>query len=140
MSERGSVGGGRERRLSPRYNAVLGCRISLPEEERSSVILFPEAEVAGRTRDVSETGLGVVVSDVRIAGRRIDKPGRALRVVVGLPDGPVEMRVVGVRSVQLEEDDPESGHLVGVHIGEMAPEDRKRYMKYLRSFVVGEEI
>ena len=47
------------------------------------------------------------------------------------------MQVVGVRSVELEEGVPESGYLVGVRISGMAPDDRRRYLKYLRSLAVG---
>jgi len=94
--------------------------------------------LVGYTNDVSETGLGIVLPTVRLAGRRVDSPERALRVVVGLPHEQVEMQVVGVRSVELEAGEPESGYLVGVHIREMAPDDRRRYLKYLRSLAVGD--
>ena len=85
---------------------------------------------------MSETGLGIVLPTVRLAGRRVDSPERALRVVVGLPREQVEMQVVGVRSVELEAGEPESGYLVGVHIREMTPDDRQRYLKYLHSLAV----
>ena len=131
MSERGSVGG-RERRLSPRYNVVLGCQISLPEEERSSVILFPDAGVAGRTRDVSETGLGVAVATIYAGYDCVVDQGRALRVTLSLPAGDVEMRATAVHYVRQDTAGSESAYVIGLRITGMDAGPRALYTDFLK--------
>ena len=129
-----------DRRVAPRYatrlEKALVVHVYLSDAKGAAGETKP-ARLVGYTHDVSETGLGIVLPTTRIAGRRVDSPGRALRVVVGLPNEQVEMQAAGVRSVELEEGEPGSGYLVGVHIGEMAPDDRRRYLKYLGSLAVG---
>jgi PilZ domain len=130
MSERGSVGG-RERRLSPRYNLVLGCQISLPEEERSSVLLFPDATVAGRTRDVSESGLGVVVETIYAGYDCVVDQGRALRVSLSLPSGDIELRATAVHYVRQDSAAGESAYVIGLSITGMDDDNRARYASLL---------
>jgi len=125
-----------ERRAAPRYatrlEKSLTVYVSLSDPKLTG------ARLVGYTRDVSETGLGVVLPELRIAGRSVVHPERELRLMIGLPYEPVEMRAAAVRHVELGEDEFDSGYLVGVQIREMSPADRGRYMKYLRSLAVGD--
>jgi hypothetical protein len=132
-----------ERRAAPRYSTylekalpvhvhLLGQKSGSAGESRSL------GRVVGYTRDVSESGLGLVVPDLRIAGRNIVNAERLLLVIVGLPAGPVEMRAAGVRHVEMEKGNPEAGYLVGIQIREMAPADRSRYKKFINSLAVGD--
>ena len=130
-----------ERRAAPRYTTrlekALPVHVHLLEQSEGGD--QPTGRIVGYTRDVSETGLGIVVPHLRIAGRTIVNPERLLLVVAGIPTGPVTMRAAGVRHVELDEKDSvDSGYLVGVHIREMEPDDRARYLKYLASLAVGD--
>lgn len=99
------------------------------------------ARLVGYTRDLSEVGLGIVLSELRLAGRNIAHPDRKLRIRLGIPPEPVEMQGVVVRHIVLDQSDGvDSGYLVGVQIKEMSNDDRARYLKYLNKLAVNEEV
>lgn len=130
-----------ERRAAPRYvvthlERALVVHITLGEQTPAAQQGRAGPRLVGYTRDVSETGLGVVVPDVRLSGRLVVGPDRALRLRVGLPTGAVEMTATAVRYAEPE--GGESGYLVGVHIGEMSKADRARYLAFINSLAVGE--
>jgi hypothetical protein len=127
-----------ERRAAPRFtthlesrlvvNVSLGDAVPRPEGVRGPSVL------AGYTRDVSATGLGIVVPDIRIGKSNVTRPDRALRIMLGLPGDPVEIHAVPVRYVELEEDTESEGYLIGVHIMKMSDRDRSRYEAFLDTF------
>ena len=123
---------GRERRLSPRFNVNVECNIALPGEEQSSRLLFPGATLTGRTRDVSATGLGLVVSSIYIGYDCVVDKGRTLLISLALPAGIIEMKATAVHYIRQDADSGESIYLIGLHITEMADDDRARYNRFLR--------
>lgn len=125
--------GGRERRLSPRYSVSLECGLALPEGERSSGLLFPNTALAGRTRDVSETGLGVVVESIYIGYDCVVDRGRSLLVSLALPSGVVEMQAAPMHYVRHERAGEEVSYLIGLHITGMDDDARERFLKFLRA-------
>ena len=126
---------GKEKRSAPRYTTHL-------EEQLVVTILLSnigrrkEHErvpmIAGFTRDISESGLGIVVGQLNIAGRSILKAERALVVRLGLPTGAIEMRAKAVRHAELEEAGSGKKYLIGMQIEEMSNRDRQAYMGYLK--------
>ena len=120
---------GRERRLSPRFNASVGCTVSLPAEEQS--ILFPQARLDGRTRDLSASGIGLVVSSIYIGYDCIVDEGRALDVALDLPAGTVEARATPAHYLRLDRGGEEVSYLIGLRITEMTDQSRARYTEYL---------
>jgi len=56
---------------------------------------------------------------------------RRLRVKLELPDGPVEMWMVPVRYESLEEDEVESGYVIGARITQMSEAHRARFEEYI---------
>lgn len=127
-----------ERRAAPRYTTHLEKRLSVQLQFADLKLERPRAphdlSLSGYTRDVSESGLGVILPGVRIAGRSIIGADRALRLLLGLPGGVVEMSAEAVRHVPLEGDEP--GYLVGIQIRDMSREARERYINFLRSLAV----
>jgi hypothetical protein len=85
----------------------------------------------GHTFDISPTGIGLVVPAIRIGGHYLAGSDRRLYVKLELPDGPVEMNVVPVRYESLEEDQQESGYLIGANIVEMSVADRAHFLEYV---------
>ena len=80
---------GKERRLKPRFSAELPCSVALTEAERD--ILFPNERLNGRTRDLSESGVGLVADSIYLGYTCVVDEGRALAVKLELPDRTVEM-------------------------------------------------
>jgi hypothetical protein len=85
----------------------------------------------GYTRDVSASGLGLIVHTVRIDSYYIFVDGRPRKLVLRLPNGPVTMSVLPVRSERLG--DSGAGYIIGAKIAVIGEEDRQRYLEYLLS-------
>ena len=81
----------------------------------------------GYTRDVSFTGTGMIVPAIRIGEHYLVGDNKRLRLKLELPLGPVEMIVVPVRYESLEDDEAETGYLIGAHIVEMDEQQRGLY-------------
>ncbi|HYO63598.1 MAG TPA: PilZ domain-containing protein [Pyrinomonadaceae bacterium] len=130
-----------ERRAAPRYVTRLEKSVTVYVyllDPKTGAETGRGARLVGYTRDVSETGLGVILPEVRVAGRSIVREGRELRLLVGIPHEPVEMQAAVVRHVRLEKGELDGGYLVGVHITSMGEADRARYAKYLSKLAVND--
>ena len=125
-----------ERRAATRFTTHLGKRLVVNvslldakvEGSRGPTVL------AGFTRDVSESGLGIVLPDIRIGKSSVTRPDKLLRIMLGLPGEPIEIHALPVRYVELEEDAESEGYLVGVRITELSERDRSRYQAFLKTF------
>ena len=96
----------------------------------------PSHTLIGHTRDISETGLSLVVASTHVSDYDLCEAGRMLRVKLSLPLGIAEMDSEVVRSEWLDEDDPRKGYFVGVRITAISDEDRRRYTDYLQALGV----
>jgi hypothetical protein len=83
---------------------------------------------------VSETGLGIVLPDIRINYSSVTRPDRPLRIMLGLPGEPIEIQAIPVRHIELGEDAESEGYLIGVHITGMSARARSRYQAFLKTF------
>lgn len=125
------------RRAAPRYTTHLEKALTVHIYlSRPGTGGTAAPRLVGFTRDVSETGLGVVIPDIRLSGRQLVSPDRTLHVLVGIPSGAVAMTASAVRYA--EADEGTGGYLVGLHIAEMEPRDRALYAKFINSLAVSE--
>ena len=74
---------GKERRRKPRFNAELSCDVT----PGGAQLLFPDERLECRTRDLSETGVGVVADSIYVGYTCVVDEGRALHVRLALPAG-----------------------------------------------------
>jgi len=92
----------------------------------------PVPALEGYTRDISATGLALIVPAIRIGEHYLTGEDRRLRVALDLPSGPIELIVAPARYEPLN-DENEQGFLIGVRITEISSQDRERYMSSLKS-------
>ena len=114
-----------DRRGAPRVSVRLPFSISVP------CTAGRERLLEGYTRDVSASGLGLIVHTVRIDSYYIFVDGRSRKLVLQLPQGPVTMSVVPIRSERLGENG--DGYLVGAQITAISEDDRQRYLQFVLS-------
>ncbi len=126
-----------ERRLFPRLEAACEVRVpvgvSVPNEN-----LNPEAEhypepIMGHTRNLSRSGMSIILPSVQLGDDRVDEKDYPLRLVVSLPQGII---IVHARTVRSELSDQPSGErkfLLGVAITKMSDRDRTNYDAFLHS-------
>ncbi|MCA1621063.1 MAG: PilZ domain-containing protein [Acidobacteria bacterium] len=127
---RGTVG---NRRRAPRYDARRSFSVSIVDEGAGREDTRPPQTLVGRTRNLSETGFGLVVPSLRLGTNKLNDVNCTLRLMLDLPTGTAEIHVVPVRSLQLGEEDPDSGYLIGVKIKDLSDDARARLTKFLRS-------
>ena len=121
-----------DRRRSPRFEARLSFSVSVLEEVAGDENARPRRTLVGRTRNVSDTGLALIVPSLRLGTNKLDDANATLRLMLDLPTGTVELHVVPVRSHQLGENDKETGYFIGVAITHLGDDARARLLKSLR--------
>lgn len=121
----------RDRRRAERLQVSLPFTISLVDERSSR---RPQA-TDGHTLDISNSGLALVLSVIRIGDRYLAGENPRLRIKLELPVGPVEIQATSVRYERLDEENSETGYLIGVSITEMSESDRARYDEYISSLL-----
>jgi hypothetical protein len=122
------------RRRSARRAARLPFNVSVADPKRGGAVSAkPAASLAGRTRDLGEDDLNLVVPSIRIGGDYITLKENKLFVTLELPGGAVSLVAVPARFEQLDGVEAGEGYLVGVRIEEMSAPDRERYAAYLRT-------
>ena len=89
--------------------------------------------LAGETVDLSETGIGFLVTSIRIKEKYLVGQERLLNVELDLAGKKVRMQVLGKRYEPVGLHDSTERYLVGAAITEMSPEDAQRYEFFLRN-------
>jgi hypothetical protein len=124
------------RRRAPRYQTHLevglALSVSLPgakvNAQRSE-----ELKLAGYTRDISESGLAIIVPAIRIGGQYITDGNRTLHIMLKLPNGIVKLHGTPARYSPLDEDATDTGYLIGIQIERMSDDDRALFKAYLET-------
>lgn len=118
---------GKERRLKPRFNADLPCDVAPADRD----LVFPGERLECRTRDLSETGVGVVAGSIYVGYTCVVDEGRALRLRLALPSGEIEVEATAAHYLRLDKGGAEPRYLIGLRIASMSDEGRARYNGYL---------
>ena len=130
---------GRERRLKPRFNATLRCTISLPPDEGD--ILFPDARLECRTRDLSETGVGLSAPSIYLGYTCVVDEGRTLRLELDTGTALLELEATPAHYLRLDdaEDDAAATYLIGLRLTEPPGDNLARYFDYLKQLSAADE-
>lgn len=93
---------------------------------------FPST-LKGYTRDISETGLALIVPDIQIDEHHLTGANRALRIMLEFPGAPIALEAAPVRCQSLAlEGGAQAGSLLCVKITRMSEHDRASFVKHLR--------
>ena len=118
-----------DRRQAPRRFAQRKARLVFSITLMGDDARTRTMPVEGYTRDISESGLALIVSSLRVGDTYLTASDCKLRIVLlNLPTGEVEMEATPVRYEDLGEAD---GHLIGVRITRISDNDRARLVQYL---------
>lgn len=120
--------------VAARREFQVPIKISITPDNHTGRLSMPVAEysIRGKTRDLSKTGIGFIVSAIRIREYYLVGQDRPLNVEVDLPNGKVRMQMIGTRYEQINIHDSMSEFLVGAKIVKMADADREVYEDFLR--------
>jgi PilZ domain-containing protein len=129
------------RRRAPRYvthlEAGLALSVSLSNAKGSAVSEGQPLKLAGYTRDISATGLALIVPAIRIGGQYITGENRTLEIMLKLPTATIKIRATPVRYSPLEQEGTDTGYLIGAQIVHMSDQDRTHFDAYLETLTTG---
>jgi hypothetical protein len=123
-----------ERRAAPRRNIKLEFRVLLVAMKTSADGEEQTLPLIGYTRDVSESGLALLVSARSMGVLYSLGQNYTLQLVLTLPTGPVELEVTPARYQHINEGKSGSLILIGAQITKISEADRTRFVDYLDSF------
>lgn len=126
-------------RRKSRVDARLPFTVMLLDtKEEAAEDAAGKNSLAGHTRDLSATGLTLLLSVVRISDSYLTDNEHYLGIRLGLPGGPVSMLAAPVRFEHATGAESESGYLLGVRIIRMREDDRSCYLTYLSTLLTKE--
>ena len=125
-----------ERRQAPRLKeqrnlrllfslTLLDVKINTDDADASLTLL-------GHTRDISITGLALVVPSLRVGGHDLTKGDRTFLVELELPSGPIRLQAVPVRVEYPSEQEQDSRYVIGVRIMQISESAHDSLTRYLR--------
>ncbi len=126
---------GKERRRKPRFNADLPYDVAPADSD----LVFPGERLECRTRDLSETGVGVVAGSIYVGYTCVVDEARALRLRLALPSGEIKVVATAAHYIRLDKGRGDPTYLIGLRITSMSEADRARYNEYLEELSRSEQ-
>jgi hypothetical protein len=123
-----------ERRAAPRRNVKLEFRVLLVATKTSAEGEEQTLPLIGYTRDISESGLALLVSAKSMGVLYSLGHNYTLQLVLTLPTGPVELEVTPARYQHINEGVAGSFILIGAQITKISDNDRTHFVQYVNSF------
>jgi c-di-GMP-binding flagellar brake protein YcgR len=120
------------RRRSPRLKARLPLTVSIAVRQKAATGAKLVPALRGHTRDLSATGLALILPSILIGEQHLTGEGRTLLISLELPAGPIQIQAVPARYERLDEETAEKLYLVGARITQMSEDDRALFNEYLQ--------
>lgn len=120
------------RRRAPRYKLRLSVRVTPVSAANPSRASAEPDSLYGYTRDVSVSGLALILPAIRINNIYLTGEDRRLEILIENESEPIVIYGVTARYEKLEEGEADKGYLIGVKIAEMSDEDRARFEALLK--------
>lgn len=121
-----------ERRASVRKKYNLPVKVCFAPEKSLVKGRCDEVFLSGETADISATGIGFVVSSIRIKEKYLVGQDRLLNVELDLAGTKVRMQVRGVRYERIGIHLSTERYLIGAHIVSMSEDDEAAYTLLLK--------
>jgi hypothetical protein len=123
------------RRQSRVYAQLPFTVVLLDTQEEAAKNAAGKNSLAGHTRDLSATGLTLLLSVMRIGDSYLTDSEHYLGIRLSLPGGPVSMLAAPVRFEHATGTESEPLYLLGVRILNMREDDRSCYLTYLSTLL-----
>ena len=125
----------KDRRQSPRVRTRVLFSISIRKKVRSNGAA--DRTLKGHTRDVSITGLAMMLPQVHLEGHHLAAESRELQVMLELPGGAIPLVVIPKRYEKLDEAELGCNYLIGAKIVQISDEDRIRLENFISRSLSG---
>lgn len=123
-----------ERVVSSRKNYEVPIKIWFEPDRNTGRLRMPleNMTIMGETKDMSISGIGFIVSAIRIQENYLVGEERILNAELDLPDGKVRMQIIGRRYEQVGKHISTARFLVGAEIKKISETDKEIYQHFLR--------
>jgi hypothetical protein len=123
-----------ERMVAARCKYELPIKLWFEPEKATGKLKLPTENITilGETKDLSTSGIGFIVSSIRIKENYLVGEDRVLNAEIDLPVGKIRMQVIGRRYEQVGQHVSTSRYLIGASIINISEEDREVYEHFLR--------
>ncbi|HEY0658153.1 MAG TPA: PilZ domain-containing protein [Pyrinomonadaceae bacterium] len=122
-----------ERMVAERYKHSVPIKVWFEPDKMAGKSKLPveKLTIFGETKDLSGSGIGFIVSSIRIRENYLVGEGCTLNVEIDLPTGKVQMQVIGRRYEQVGQHISTARYLIGAQIVNIGDEDRDVYEHFL---------
>ncbi len=123
------------KRVNSRKELNVPISVSIMPDRNSGNLSMSESKqvISGETLDLSDSGILFALSAIRIGGNYLAGEGRTLKAELSLPNGKIEMQIIGTRyEQQLEIHSSVNQFHLGAKIVQMSEEDRAIYNDFLK--------
>ncbi|MGB9177740.1 MAG: PilZ domain-containing protein [Pyrinomonadaceae bacterium] len=114
------------------YDVRLPMSVSLLYFKTAKACVPCSPSVRGYLRDVSKTGLSMIVPSLQFGGYFLLEGNYPLGVTIETPAGVINIQAAPVRYDKLDEGPGERGYLIGARITHITDSDRKHLASYIR--------
>jgi c-di-GMP-binding flagellar brake protein YcgR len=127
----------KDRRQAPRLRVRLLFSIAVSRKTRTNGAQSSDRTLKGHTRDISASGLAMMLPQVHFEGHHFAAEGRELQVVLELPTGAMSLVVMPMRYEKLDESELGCNYLIGAQIVGIEDEDRNRFEAFIARSLKG---
>ncbi|HEX8289497.1 MAG TPA: PilZ domain-containing protein [Pyrinomonadaceae bacterium] len=122
-----------ERMVAERCKYSAPIKVWFEPDKTTGKLKMPIEKLTahGETKDMSTSGIGFIVSSIRIKENYLVGEGSTLNVEIDLPAGKVQMQVVGRRYEPLGQNVSTSRYLIGAEIINISEDNREAYEHFL---------
>lgn len=119
--------------VAARKNLQVPIKVWFEPDNRTGKLEMPvNLTITGETQDLSSSGIGFIVSSIRIRENYLIGDNRTLTAELDLPEGKVQMQIVGRRHQQVGQHISTARFLIGAEIVKITHDNREDYEYYLR--------
>jgi c-di-GMP-binding flagellar brake protein YcgR len=128
----------KDRRQAPRLRTRVLFSLSVRRQARANGAPAADRTLKGHTRDISSTGLAMMLPQVHLEGHHLAAESRELQVLLELPSGVIPLVVVPKRYEKLDDSELGCTYLIGVKIVQITDEDRIRLENFIARGLKGD--
>jgi hypothetical protein len=125
-----------EQRVAPRFKATLDVRLLFKASPQATPVTIRRIgeglPMIGSTHDLSETGIGLIVSAGNI-DRYVTSPDYIVQLELILPTGPIVFTVKPVRHGRFTMGKASNAYFIGAVITDISEDSKERLRSYLNS-------
>lgn len=124
-----------ERRAAPRRKYHVPVKVCFAPERNPNNLTAKcdEQFLSGETTDVSESGIGFIVSAIRVKEKYLVGQDRPLNVELDIAGRKIRMQVMGVRYERVGIHSSTEKYLIGARITDMSADDKRKYEFFLQN-------